>query len=149
MRLSLGSCLDGVRMEAGRAGRRIARAPALAATVILSLAAGMASVITLSGIVDTLYFREPSGIRDADRVVSMPLGPSLAQPQRSRVHASSDTGRRTGSTLAAHGAAPDRRARSPPYSPTTEARGANHESSPGSRSTGSVSAPRLGADSPC
>ena len=51
--------------------RRLARAPGVSATIVLSLAIGMASVIALVGVVDTLLFREPAGIRDADRVVAV------------------------------------------------------------------------------
>jgi len=64
---------DTLRLEARRALRRIARAPALSATIILSLAVGMGSVISLVGVVDTVFFRTPSGVRDAERVVA--IGP--------------------------------------------------------------------------
>ena len=47
------------------------RAPGVAAIVVLSLAVGMASVITLLGVVDTLYLREPAGTRDPERVVAV------------------------------------------------------------------------------
>src|SRR5678816_1978916 len=53
--------------------RRLTRAPGFAATVIISLAIGMASVIALLGVIDTLFFREPAGLRDARRVVA--IGP--------------------------------------------------------------------------
>lgn len=71
MSLSLGSALDTLRLESKHAWRRVIRAPGLAAVVVLSLAVGMASVITLLGVVDTLYFREPAGTRDAGRVVAI------------------------------------------------------------------------------
>src|SRR5688500_19331654 len=67
------TAVDLLRLDGRRALRRIARAPALSATVVLSLAAGTASVITLLGVVDTLFFREPAGVRDASRVVA--IGP--------------------------------------------------------------------------
>jgi predicted permease len=65
--------LDSLRLDARHVLRRLSRAPALATTVVLSLAAGMASVITLLGVVDTLFFREPVGIREPSRVVA--IGP--------------------------------------------------------------------------
>jgi predicted permease len=69
--LSLGSALDALRLESKHAWRRVVRAPGVAAIIVLSLAVGMASVITLLGVVDTLYFREPAGTRDRGRVVAV------------------------------------------------------------------------------
>ena len=60
-------------LDARHVFRRLVRTPAVSATVILSLAAGMASVVTLLGVVDTLFFREPAGVRDSSRVVA--IGP--------------------------------------------------------------------------
>src|SRR5690349_10521741 len=71
MGLLLRPTIDALRLESRHAIRRVARAPALAAIVVLSLAVGMASVITLLGGVDTLYFRDPAGTRDAARVVAV------------------------------------------------------------------------------
>jgi predicted permease len=71
MGLPLGSTLDALRLESKHAIRRVTRSPALAAIVVLSLAIGMASVITLLGVVDTLYFREPAGTRDGGRIVAV------------------------------------------------------------------------------
>jgi predicted permease len=53
--------------------RRLARTPGTTAAIVLSLAVGMASVITLLGVVDSLFFREPAGMRDGARVVA--IGP--------------------------------------------------------------------------
>ena len=63
--------VDILRGDSRHAVRRLARAPGVSATIVLSLAIGMASVIALVGVVDTLLFREPAGIRDADRVVAV------------------------------------------------------------------------------
>jgi predicted permease len=60
-------------LEVRRTVGRLAGSPGFAATAVLSLAAGMASVIALLGVVDTLFFREPAGTRDATRVVA--IGP--------------------------------------------------------------------------
>ena len=65
--------LDALRSDLRHALRRIARAPGVSATIILSLAVGMAAVIALTGIVDTLLFRSPAGIRDGKAVVA--IGP--------------------------------------------------------------------------
>jgi len=56
--------------------RRLVRAPGFAATVVLSLAIGMASVIALLGVIDTQLFRDPAGLRDPRRVVA--IGPWAA-----------------------------------------------------------------------
>jgi predicted permease len=45
----------------------------MSATIVVSLAAGMTSVVALGGVVDTLLFREPAGIREPSRVVA--IGP--------------------------------------------------------------------------
>lgn len=63
--------LDVLRLDARRAARRLVHAPGFSATVVLSLAVGMASVIALLGLVDTLFFREPAGVRDPERVVAV------------------------------------------------------------------------------
>jgi predicted permease len=65
--------LDTLALDLRRVLRRLTRAPGFAATVIISLAIGMASVIALLGVIDTLFFREPAGLRDARRVVA--IGP--------------------------------------------------------------------------
>jgi putative ABC transport system permease protein len=51
--------------------RRIARSPADTAVVLLSLCVGMAAVATMLGVVDTLFFRPPAGVRDPARVVGV------------------------------------------------------------------------------
>ena len=43
----------------------------MSVTIVVSLAVGMTSVIALAGVVDTLLFRQPAGIRDAARVVAV------------------------------------------------------------------------------
>ena len=65
--------MDVIQLDVPRALRRLARAPGFSATVVLSLTVGMAAVIALFGVVDTLLFREPAGLRDAGRVVA--IGP--------------------------------------------------------------------------
>ena len=39
--------------------------------IVLSLAVGMASVVTLLGVVDSLFFRDPAGVREPTRVVGV------------------------------------------------------------------------------
>jgi predicted permease len=65
--------LDGLLADARHIRRRVRRAPAVALTVILSLAVGMASVLGLLGVVDSLFFRDPPGVRDPERIVA--IGP--------------------------------------------------------------------------
>ena len=49
----------------------MARAPGVSLAIALSLAAGMASVVTLLGVVDSLFFRVPAGLREPTRVVGV------------------------------------------------------------------------------
>jgi putative ABC transport system permease protein len=63
--------LDALRVEARHALRRIARAPGVSVAIVLSLAVGMASVVTLLGVVDSLFFRVPAGLREPSRVVGV------------------------------------------------------------------------------
>jgi len=65
--------LDLLWLDLRRAIRRMVRAPGFALTAILSLAAGMASVVALTGVVDVILYRAPSGVRQAERVVA--IGP--------------------------------------------------------------------------
>ena len=49
----------------------MARAPGVSLAIVLSLAVGMASVVTLLGVVDSLFFRSPAGLREPTRVVGV------------------------------------------------------------------------------
>jgi predicted permease len=51
--------------------RRIARFPGSALIVILSLGVGMGAVAAMLGVVDTLFFRPPPGVRDPARLVAV------------------------------------------------------------------------------
>ena len=65
------SVIDMLRIDARHAIRRIARAPGVSIAIVLSLAVGMASVVTLLGVVDSLFFRYPPGLREPKRVVGV------------------------------------------------------------------------------
>jgi predicted permease len=65
------SLIDMLRIDARHTIRRMARAPGVSIAVVLSLAIGMASVITLLGVVDSLFFRDPAGLREPSRVVGV------------------------------------------------------------------------------
>jgi len=61
----------------------MARAPGVSVAIVLSLAVGMASVVTLLGVVDSLFFRAPAGLREPTRVVgvgSWAMNARLAYP---------------------------------------------------------------------
>lgn len=51
--------------------RRIQHEPGIGAVIVCSLSIGMAAVITLFGIVDTLVLRPPMGVRQPDQVVAI------------------------------------------------------------------------------
>ena len=63
--------MDMLRMDARHAVRRMARAPGVSIAIVVSLAVGMASVVTLLGVVDSLFFRAPAGVREPSRVVGV------------------------------------------------------------------------------
>jgi len=65
------SLIDTLRVDVRHAVRRIARAPGVSLAIVLSLAVGMASVVTLLGVVDSLLFRTPAGLREPTRVVGV------------------------------------------------------------------------------
>ena len=65
------SLIDVLRLDARHALRRVARAPGVSTAIVLSLAIGMASVVTLLGVVDSLFFRAPAGLREPSRVVGV------------------------------------------------------------------------------
>ena len=65
------SLIDTVRIDASRAIRRMARAPGTSIAIVVSLAVGMASVVTLLGVVDSLFFRAPAGVHEPGRVVGV------------------------------------------------------------------------------
>lgn len=54
--------------------RSLFRAPGFTATAVLTLALGIGATTTLLSVVDTLIFRAPAGVVDADRVVRPYLG---------------------------------------------------------------------------
>lgn len=65
------SYIETLRIYARHAVRRMARAPGVSLAIVLSLAVGMASVVTLLGVVDSLFFRTPAGLREPARVVGV------------------------------------------------------------------------------
>jgi len=65
------SLIDWLRIDTRHIIRRIARAPGVSIAIVLSLAVGMASVVTLLGVVDSLFFRVPTGLREPRRVVGV------------------------------------------------------------------------------
>ena len=79
--------------------RRLVRAPGYALVVVLSLGAGMASVVAVLTVVDALFFRPPMGVRDPARVVGIGQwvnGERVAYPDyvdlRAAAHAFSKVG---------------------------------------------------------
>ena len=65
------SLIDMLRIDGRHAIRRMVRAPGVSIAIVLSLAVGMASVVTLLGVVDSLFFRAPAGLREPNRVVGV------------------------------------------------------------------------------
>jgi putative ABC transport system permease protein len=61
------------RWEAAHALRRLVRSPGFTVAVLLSLMLGIGADITMLGIVDSLLFRSPAGVRDVDRLVDIRL----------------------------------------------------------------------------
>jgi len=57
--------------ELSRALRRLARSPRFALAVVLSLALGIGTDVTMLGLVDSLLFRPPAHVRDVDRLVDI------------------------------------------------------------------------------
>ena len=63
--------IDALCIDVRRAIRRMARAPGVSVAIVLSLAVGMTSVVTLLGVVDSLFFRVPAGVREPTQVVGV------------------------------------------------------------------------------
>src|SRR5437763_1794785 len=61
---------SGMKMSALR---RLARSPRFALAVVLSLALGIGTDVTMLGLVDSLLFRPPVHVRDVDRLVDIRL----------------------------------------------------------------------------
>src|SRR5207249_2568862 len=59
--------------ELSLALRRLARSPRFALAVVLSLALGIGTDVTMLGLVDSLLFRPPVHVRDVDRLVDIRL----------------------------------------------------------------------------
>src|SRR2546427_5740225 len=51
--------------------RQLARSPRFALAVVLSLALGIGTDVTMLGLVDSLLFRPPAHVRDVDRLVDI------------------------------------------------------------------------------
>ncbi|PYP44783.1 MAG: hypothetical protein DMD50_13265, partial [Gemmatimonadetes bacterium] len=51
--------------------RTLARSPRFALAVVLSLALGIGTDVTMLGLVDSLLFRPPAHVRDVDRLVDI------------------------------------------------------------------------------
>src|SRR5947208_7779642 len=51
--------------------RALARSPGFALAVVLSLALGIGTDVTMLGLVDSLLFRPPAHVRDVDRLVDI------------------------------------------------------------------------------
>ncbi|HEX5074435.1 MAG TPA: ABC transporter permease [Gemmatimonadaceae bacterium] len=74
--MAVRALIDALGNDVRRAVRRMVRAPCVSVAIVLSLAVGMASVVTLLGVVDSLFFRVPAGVREPARVVG--VGPWAA-----------------------------------------------------------------------
>ena len=51
--------------------RRLARSPRFALAIVLSLALGIGTDVTMLGLADSLLFRPPAHVRDVDRLVDI------------------------------------------------------------------------------
>lgn len=65
--------LETLRCESSHALRRLVRSPGFSFAVIVSLAVGIGADLTMLGLVDSLLFRPPAGVKDIDRIVDVRL----------------------------------------------------------------------------
>ncbi len=77
--------LDDLRQDLAYAVRHLARAPGLAALVVLTLAVGIGANVTMAGIVDRLLLRGPEGVHrpgELARLLAETPGANPAAPRR-------------------------------------------------------------------